>query len=436
MPAVNVALSDRFTTLALYQVMAPPKCDPDTIQAVYRRDGRRVFATLVRLLGGFDLAEDALHNAFVAAAECWPRDGVPANPVAWLVSAGRFKAIDQLRRQQRMIALSDAGEQVDEIADNSPAPDSDGEAVEDDRLRLIFVCCHPSLSEEACIALTLREVCGLTTEAVARACLLSPTTLAQRIVRAKAKIRDAGIPYQVPDKDELPARLRNVLRVIYLVFNEGYSASSGVDLLRPDLSAEAIRLSRLLMTLLPEPEVQGLLALMLLQESRRSARITAGGDLIPLDEQDRGLWDPGLIAEGCDLVRQALQSRRFGVYTLQAAIAATHAEARTAQETDWQEIAGLYDALLRLEPSPVVALNRAVAIAMRDGPQAGLAAIEPLIDPAILGRYHLAHAAKADLLRRAGRLPEARASYQAALGLTQQQPERRFLQRRLAEISG
>jgi RNA polymerase sigma-70 factor (ECF subfamily) len=415
--------------------MVVPRTDPDPLREIYQREGRRVFATLVRLLNSFQLAEDALHNAFIAAAERWPREGMPKNPVAWLVSAGRFKAIDQLRRQQRMTSWSDAAEQVDRIADGAPAPD-EREAVEDDRLRLIFTCCHPSLSEEACVALTLREVCGLTTEAIAHACLQTPVTLAQRIVRAKAKIRDAGIPYQVPDTDELPARLRNVLRVIYLVFNEGYSASSGEDLLKPDLSTEAIRLARLLLNLLPEPEVQGLLALLLLQDSRRSARITPSGDLIPLEEQDRGLWDRASIAEGCDLVQQALRSRRFGAYTLQAAIAAVHCEARTPQETDWREIVGLYDALLRLEPSPIIQLNRAAALAMRDGPGAGLALIEPLLNQGGLGRYHLAHAAKADLLRRLGRFPEAKASYEAALALAQQEPEQRFLKRRLAEIAG
>jgi RNA polymerase sigma-70 factor, ECF subfamily len=413
--------------------MVPLK--PDSIQEIYQREGRRVFATLVRILGSFELAEDALHNAFVAAAEDWPREGVPTNPVAWLVSAGRFKAIDQLRRQQRMTPWSEAAEQVDTIAHAGPAPD-EREAVEDDRLRLIFACCHPSLSEEACIALTLREVCGLTTEAIAHACLLTPTTLAQRIVRAKAKIRDAGIPYQVPDKDELPTRLKNVLRVVYLVFNEGYSASSGLDLLKPDLSAEAIRLARLLLELLPEPEAQGLLALLLLQDSRRPARITPKGDLIPLEEQDRSLWNRASIAEGCDLARQALHSRGFGAYTLQAAIAAVHAEAPSPQETDWVEIAGLYDALLRLEPSPIVHLNRAVAVAMRDGPEAGLVLIAPLLDHGGLGHYRFAHSAKADLLRRLGRFPEARASYETALALTQQEPEQRFLKRRLAEIGG
>jgi RNA polymerase sigma-70 factor (ECF subfamily) len=415
--------------------MAAPKSDPDQLKEIYQRDGRRVFATLVRLLGGFELAEDALHNAFVAAAERWPREGMPRNPVAWLVSAGRFKAIDQLRRQKFVTSWSDAAEQVDRIADEALAPD-DPEGVEDDRLRLIFTCCHPSLSEEACVALTLREVCGLTTEAIAHACLQTPVTLAQRIVRAKAKIRDAGIPYQVPDTDELAARLKNVLRVIYLVFNEGYSASSGEDLLKPDLSAEAIRLARLLSNLLPEPEVLGLLALLLLQDSRRSARITLSGDLIPLEEQDRGLWDRASITEGCDLVQQALRSRGFGAYTLQAAIAAVHCEARAPRETDWEEIVGLYDALSRLEPSPIIQLNRAAAVAMRDGPESGLALIEPLIDQGGLGRYHLAHAAKADLLRRLGRLPEAKASYEAALALARQEPEQRFLKRRLNEITG
>ncbi len=415
--------------------MPTPNADRDQLQEIYQRDGRRVFATLVRLLGSFELAEDALHNAFIAAAERWPQEGMPRNPVAWLVSAGRFKAIDQLRRQRFMTSWSDAAEQIDEIADDSPAPD-EREAVEDDRLRLIFTCCHPSLSEEACVALTLREVCGLTTEAIAHACLQSPVTLAQRIVRAKAKIRAAGIPYQVPDADELSARLANVLRVIYLVFNEGYSSSSGEDLLKPGLSAEAIRLARLLFDLLPEPDVQGLLALLLLQNSRRSARVTRSGDLIPLEEQDRGLWDRLEIEEGCEMVQLALRSHGFGAYTLQAAIAAVHCEARTPRETDWGQIVGLYDALSRLEPSSIIQLNRAAAVAMRDGPESGLALIEPLIDRGGLGRYHLAHAAKADLLRRLGRLPEAEASYEAALALARQEPEQRFLKRRLAEIRG
>lgn len=407
--------------------------DPDTLQDIYRRDGRRVFATLVRLLGSFELAEDALHSAFIAASESWPRDGLPKNPSAWLISTGRFKAIDQLRRQKRLTSWNDAAEQVDAIADETPGPD-EREAVEDDRLRLIFTCCHPSLAEEACIALTLREVCGLTTEAIARACLLTPVTLAQRIVRAKAKIRDARIPYQVPDKDELPGRLKNVLRVIYLVFNEGYSASSGEHLLKHDLTTEAIRLARLLVELLPDPEAQGLLALLLLQDSRGLARITADGDLVPLEEQDRSLWDHASMAEGRDLVQRALRSGRFGPYTLQAAIAAVHSEASAPQDTDWREIVGLYDALLRLETSPVILLNRAVAVAMRDGPEAGLALIEPLLTQGGLDRYHLAHAARADLLRRLGRLVDAKISYETALTLTQQEPERRFLKRRLVEI--
>ena len=403
------------------------------LREIYRRDGRRVFATLVRLLGGFEMAEDALHNAFIAAAERWPREGTPNNPVAWLVSVGRFRAIDQIRRQKFVTAWSDAAEQAEAVADETQPPD-ERDSVEDDRLRLIFTCCHPSLSEEACVALTLREVCGLTTEAIAHACVMAPGALAQRIVRAKAKIRDAHIPYQVPETDELPARLGNVLRVIYLVFNEGYSASSGEDLLRPDLSAEAIRLARLLSRLLPEPEVMGLLALLLLQDSRRPARHTPAGDLVPLEEQDRGLWDRVRIAEGAALVQRALRSRRFGAYTLQAAIAAVHCEARSPAETDWAEIVGLYDALARLEPSSIVLLNRAAAVAMRDGPERGLALIQPLIEHGGLGQYHLAHAARADLLRRLGRLAEARTSYQAALALARQAPEQRFLRRRLAEL--
>ena len=405
------------------------------IQDLFRRDGRRVFASLVRLLGSFDLAEEALQNAFVAATEQWPQSGIPRNPVAWLISAGRFKTIDHLRRQRRMAPWSEVAEQVGAMADPGPAPD-EREAVEDDRLRLIFTCCHPSLSEEACVALTLREVCGLTTEAIAHACLIAPTTLAQRIVRAKAKIRDAGIPFEVPEGDALPARLHHVLRVVYLVFNEGYSASQGDDLMRQDLAAEAIRLARLLRELLPEPEVLGLLALMLLQNSRRAARATAAGDLIPLDDQDRGLWDRAAIAEGAALVREALGSQRFGTYSLQAAIAAVHAEAAGPEATDWGEIVGLYDALARIEPSPVVLLNRAVAVAMRDGPEAGLALVGPLIETGGLDRYHLAHAVKADLLRRTGHNGAARDSYAAALELTRQEPERRLLQRRMAELDG
>jgi RNA polymerase sigma-70 factor, ECF subfamily len=404
-----------------------------TLDAVYRTDARRVFATLVRLLGSFDLAEEALHEAFLAAAEAWPRVGVPANPVAWLVSTGRFKIIDQLRRQRRFTPWDEAAEVVDNLADESQPPESADE-LEDDRLRLIFTCCHPSLSEDARVALTLREVCGLSTEQIASACLVAAPTLAQRIVRAKAKIRDARIPYQVPGPDELPGRLQSVLRVIYLVFNEGYSASSGDAVLRPDLSAEALRLGRLLYELLPEPEVAGLLALMVLHESRRAARVDGGGDLVPLDEQDRSRWDSGLIAEGCALVREALLSRRFGPYALQAAIAAVHAEAQSAADTDWREIVGLYDVLLGFEPGPVVRLNRAVAVAMRDGPAAGLALVDPLLADEALKHYHLAHAAKADLCRRLGDFAGARDAYMRALALAKQEPERRFLSRRLAEV--
>ncbi len=401
-----------------------------TLDQVYRSDARRVFATLVRLLGSFDLAEEALHEAFLAAAEHWPRDGMPGNPVAWLVSAGRFRAIDQLRRQKRFTAWD---ESLDNVADENASAEP-GEELEDDRLRLVFTCCHPSLSDDARVALTLREVCGLTTEQVASAFLVPAPTLAQRIVRAKNKIRDARIPYQVPGADELPARLPGVLRVIYLVFNEGYSASSGDNVLRPDLSTEALRLGRLLHELLPEPEVSGLLALMLLQEARRAARVDANGDLVPLDEQDRSRWDHVLIDEGCTLVRRALLSRRFGSYSLQAAIAALHAEAPSSSDTDWNEIVGLYDELLRREPAPVIALNRAVAVAMRDGPAAGLALIEPLLADDALRRYHLAYAARAELYSRLGDRSRARDAYQAALALARQEPERRFLRQRLAQI--
>jgi RNA polymerase sigma-70 factor (ECF subfamily) len=404
-----------------------------TLDAVYRADGRRVFATLVRLLGSFDLAEEALHEAFLAAAEAWPRDGVPVNPKAWLVSAGRFKLIDQLRRQRHFTPWDEAADVIEHLADEHDSADPD--AVEDDRLRLIFTCCHPSLSEEARIALTLREVCGLTTEQIASACLVGAPTLAQRIVRAKAKIRDARIPYQVPAADELPGRLQSVLRVIYLVFNEGYSASSGDAVLRPDLSAEALRLGRLLHGLLPEPEATGLLALMLLHESRRAARVDAGGDLVPLEEQDRSLWNRELIAEGVALVREALLSRRFGAYTLQAAISAVHAEAPGPEATGWREIVGLYDVLLGFEPSPVIRLNRAVAVAMRDGPAAGLALVEPLL-AGELQQYHLAHAAMADLCRRMGDFARARDAYGRALALAKQEPERRFLLRRLQQVQG
>jgi len=405
----------------------------ETVDALYRAESRRVLATLIRLLGDFELAEEALHDAFRAALEQWPRDGVPANPRAWLVSAGRFKAIDGMRRRARFESLDDVPEPVD-AAINDPAA-WEAESVEDDRLRLVFTCCHPALSPDAQIALTLREVCGLTTEEIAHAFLTPAPTLAQRIVRAKAKIRDARIPYQVPTQAELPDRLDAVLRVIYLVFNEGYAASSGALVTRHDLSGEAIRLGRLLVELLPEPEAVGLLALMLLQESRRAARTSPTGDLVLLEDQDRSLWNKDQIAEGLALVERALTSRRFGPYTLQAALAAVHAEAPNPAATDWAQIVALYDLLARADPSPVVELNRAVAVAMRDGPLAGLALIDAILGRGDLGTYHLAHAARADLCRRLGRTAEARASYERALALTRQEPERRFLERRLAELS-
>ena len=404
------------------------------VDAVYRSDSRRVLATLIRLLGDFDLAEEALSDAFAAAVERWPTDGVPANPRAWLVSAGRFKAIDTVRRRARFDASLD--KVAEELVQATPEVTFDDEGVHDDRLRLIFTCCHPALPPDAQIALTLREVCGLATEAIASAFLAQPSTLAQRIVRAKAKIRDAKIPYEVPTLADLPARLDAVLHVVYLVFNEGYLASSGATLTREDLSGEAIRLGRLLVELLPEPEAIGLLALMLLHESRRTARATSDGELVLLDQQDRSKWDQELIAEGCALVEQALVSRRFGPYTLQAAIAAVHAEAARAADTDWAQIVGLYDVLNRVEPSPVVELNRAAAVAMRDGPAAGLALIDAILVRGDLEDYHLAHSARAELCRRLGRAEEARASYQRALELTKQEPERRFLERRLAELRG
>jgi RNA polymerase sigma-70 factor (ECF subfamily) len=404
------------------------------IDAIYRKDARRVFATLVRLLRNFDLAEEALHEAFRIAIEQWPRDGIPANPAAWLVSTGRFKAIDHIRRDARFDALEDRAEEVEAIADESAAFD-ERELLEDDRLRLIFTCCHPALAADAQVALTLREVCGLTTEEIARAFITPAPTLAQRIVRAKAKIRDAGIPYEVPERDALPQRLATVLRVIYLVFNEGYSASSGESLTRHDLSAEAIRLARLLVDLLPEPEAFGLLALMLLTESRRAARSCAQGDLIVLEEQDRRLWDQELIAQGNAMLARALAGRPTGPYAVQAAIAALHANAATAAQTDWREIAGLYAVLMRLEPSPVVALNHAVAVAMCDGPQAGLTLIDGLMMGGDLSAYHLAHAARADLHRRLGNTQEAREAYSQALNTVRQEAERRFLKRRLRELS-
>jgi RNA polymerase sigma-70 factor (ECF subfamily) len=405
----------------------------ETVSAVYESDSRRVLATLIRLLGDFDVAEEAMHDAFRAALEQWPRDGVPGNPRAWLVSAGRFKAIDGLRRRARFDALDENSDQAD-LAVEDTAAWADEESVGDDRLRLIFTCCHPALPPDAQVALTLREVCGLTTEEIAQAFLTPAPTLAQRIVRAKNKIRDARIPYQVPTEAELPDRLDPVLRVVYLVFNEGYAASSGASVTRHDLSAEAIRLGRLLVELLPEPEVLGLLALMLLHESRRAARSSPSGELILLDDQDRSLWNREQIAEGTRLVERALRSRRFGTYTIQAAISAVHADAPSADATDWNEIVGLYDLLMRADASPVVELNRAVAVAMRDGPAAGLAIIDAILDRGDLLDYRLAHAARAELCRRLGRTADARVSYERALAATRQQPERRFLERRLAEL--
>jgi RNA polymerase sigma-70 factor (ECF subfamily) len=403
------------------------------VDSVYRTESRRVLATLIRVLGDFDLAEEALHDAFASAVKQWPTEGVPANPRAWLVSAGRFKAIDAMRRRARFdkslekIAVElGSGEQSD------AEPDDD--AVEDDRLRLIFTCCHPALPAEAQTALTLREVCGLTTEEIASAFLVPAPTLAQRIVRAKAKIRDAKIPYQVPSRDDLPDRLETVLHVVYLVFNEGYAASSGGSLTRPDVSGEAIRLGRLLVDLLPEPEAQGLLALMLLHESRRTARTSADGEIILLDDQDRSLWNREQIAEGKALVERALATQRFGPYTLQAAIGAVHADAVAAEETDWGQIAALYGLLARLNPSPVIDLNFAVAVAMRDGPQAGLDLIDGILARGELADYHLAHSARADMCRRLGKMAEARVSYEQALGLARLEPERRFLEGRLAEL--
>jgi RNA polymerase sigma-70 factor, ECF subfamily len=419
------------------EIVAPTDPVHETVNAVYLSDSRRVLATLIRLLGDFDAAEEALHEAFRAALEQWPLDGVPANPRAWLVSTGRFKAIDSMRRQARFDPLDGVGGAADIAVEDAAAwADADEEAVEDDRLRLIFTCCHPALAPDAQVALTLREVCGLTTEEIAHAFLTPAPTLAQRIVRAKAKIRDARIPYQVPTEAELSERLGAVLRVVYLVFNEGYAASSGASLTRHDLSAEAIRLGRLLYELLPDPEVAGLLALMLLHESRRAARTSPSGELILLEEQDRARWDRAQIAEGAGLVRAALASRRFGQYSLQAAIAAVHAEAPSTSATDWAEIVGLYDALLQVLPSPVVELNRAVAVAMRDGPAAGLALVDAILGRGDLTEYRLAHAARAELCRRLGKTAEARAAFERALALTRQEPERRFLQRRLAEVTG
>ena len=419
------------------------------IEAIYRSDSRRVLATLIRLLGDFDLAEEALHDAFTAALDAWPRDGVPENPPAWLVSTGRFKAIDRLRRSARFdAALAGLAEQLD--ASVPPAASGDGredEGVDDDRLRLIFTCCHPALSADARIALTLREVCGLETEQIARAFLTSAPTLAQRIVRAKGKIRDARIPYQMPSLADLPDRLGAVLHVVYLVFNEGYSATGGESLTRPDLSAEAIRLGRLLTELLPDPEAIGLLALMLLHDARRAARTSAAGEIVLLDAQDRGLWNRAQIDEGLAMVERALSSRRVGSldpapraslgagpYTMQAAIAAVHAEARDTAATDWRQIVGLYDLLMRTDPSPVVELNRAAAVAMRDGPEAGLALVDAILARGELADYQFVYSAKGDLCRRLGRTAEAVTAYERAMALTNQAPERRFIERRLAEL--
>ncbi|WP_248764638.1 RNA polymerase sigma factor [Pseudomonas protegens] len=402
-----------------------------TVAQVYREQSRRILATLIRLLGDFDLAEEALHEAFFVAVERWHSDGVPDNPRAWLVSVGRFKAIDALRRRARFAASQAALlSQLEHLEQD----DWWAEDVQDDRLRLIFTCCHPALAADAQVPLTLREICDLSTEEIARAFLATPATIAQRIVRAKAKIRDARIPYQVPALSELPERLESVLRVIYLVFNEGYSASMGAELTREDLTREAIRLGYLLLELLPEAEVMGLLALMLLHESRRGARLSSDGELVLLDEQDRGLWQQDLIEQGCALVERGLRSGQAGPYCLQAAIAAVHAEAPSAAQTDWPQIVGLYDVLLRLQPSPVIELNRAVALAQRDGPGAGLAQVEAILLRGDLQDYHLAHAARADFCRQLGHIAAARQAYQRALALARQAPERRFLERRLAQL--
>src|SRR5579863_10511396 len=408
-----------------------------TIETLYRSESGRVLATLMRLLGDLDLAEESMHEAFAAALESWTLAGIPDKPRPWLISTAHFKAIDAMRRRARA-----TGAQRDLVAHMesrvSDVPGGNGEAgdeeIEDDRLRLIFTCCHPALPPEGQVALTLREICGLTTEEIARAFLVTPATLAQRIVRAKAKIRETPIPYEVPTPQELPERLDAVLRVVYLVFNEGYSAAAGAEVTRAEITGEAIRLGRLLAGLQPEPEVNGLLALMLLQESRRAARTSPAGELILLEHQDRALWNRDQIAEGVALVEKALKSRRFGPYTLQAAIAAVHAEAESTAATDWRQIVALYNQLVRIQPSPVVLLNRAVAIAMRDGPQAGLTQIDAVLEDGELANYYLAHSARAELYRRLGRTAEARASYQRALALTQQGPERQFLQDRIRQL--
>jgi len=406
----------------------------EIVDAVYRADSRRVLATLIRLLGEFELAEEALHDAFTAALEQWAREGVPANPRAWLVSTGRFKAISSMRRRARFDAsLAEVARRLD-IEAATPG-DWDEQAVEDNRLRLIFTCCHPALPPDSQLALTLREVCGLTTEEIARAFLTSAPTMAKRIVRAKAKIRDAHIPYEVPARADLPERLNSVLHVIYLVFTEGYSASGGESLTRPDISGEAIRLGRLVVELLPDPEAVGLLGLMLLHESRRAARTLPDGELVLLENQNRSLWNQELIAEGSALVQRAFSSGRIGPYTLQGAIAAVHAGSESTAATDWDEIVGLYEVLMRASPSPVVELNRAVAVAVRDGPGAGLALIDAIFMRGDLQDYYLAHSAQADLYRRVGKTAEARASYSRALSLARQEPARHFLERRLRELA-
>ena len=406
----------------------------ELLDSLYRVDSGRILATLIRLLGDFDLAEEAMHEAFAAALSAWPTSGVPGNPRPWLISTARFKAIDTLRRRARLDASQDELVRYLE-AQSSPAEKSDEEdSLEDDRLRLIFTCCHPYLAPEAHVALTLREVCGLTTEEIAKAFLTTPRTLAQRIVRAKAKIREARIPYEVPTPQELPERLGAVLQVVYLVFNEGYSAAAGAEVTRAELTGEAIRLGRLLSELQPEPEVIGLLSLMLLQASRHAARKSPNGELILLENQDRSLWNREQIAEGLGLLEKALKSRRFGPYTLQAAIAAVHAQAESVAVTDWRQIVGLYDQLVRVQPSPVVQLNRAVAIAMSDGPEAGLEHIDAVLEHGELANYYLAHSARADMYRRLGRIAEARSSYEKALALTQQEPERQYLQERIRQL--
>jgi RNA polymerase sigma-70 factor (ECF subfamily) len=407
----------------------------ELLDSLYRVDSGRILATLIRLLGDFDLAEEAMHEAFAAALSLWPRGGVPDNPRPWLISTARFKAIDTLRRRARFDASQDELARYLEAQWGPPEKSNEEDSVEDDRLRLIFTCCHPSLAPEARVALTLREVCGLTTEEIAKAFLITPRTLAQRIVRAKAKIRDTPIRYEVPSPQELPKRLDAVLQVIYLAFNEGYSAAAGAEVTRAELTGEAIRLGRLLTELLPEPEVLGLLSLMLSQESRQAARTTPAGELILLENQDRSLWNREQIAEGVALVERALISHRFGSYTLQAAIAAVHAEAESAAVTDWRQIVALYNRLARIQPSPVVELNRAVAIAMRDGPGIGLTFIDAVLAQGELADYYLAHSARADMCRRLGRIAEARSSYEKALALTQQEPERKFLQERLRQLN-